>query len=88
LLHLACEKSKSVKGANKVAKEKDTNLQGEVLQTKGSIQQPWGEMSNEDYIFVEDNLNKIVERLQDKYGGTKEEVLAKIKAIADSEKEE
>ncbi len=71
-----------------MAKEKDTNLQGEVLQTKGSIQQPWGEMSNEDYIFVEDNLNKIVERLQDKYGGTKEEVLAKIKAIADSEKEE
>jgi uncharacterized protein YjbJ (UPF0337 family) len=51
-----------------------------VTMRKGSIQQQWGNI--EDEYFVEDNVDRLVERIQDKYGGTKEEILNKIKEIA------
>ena len=51
-----------------------------VTMRKGSIQQQWGDI--EDEYFVEDNVDRLVERIQDKYGGSKEEILNKIKEIA------
>jgi len=62
-------------------KQKDNiDFKAMVTMRKGSIQQQWGNI--EDEYFVEDNVDRLVERIQDKYGGTKEEILNKIKEIA------
>ncbi len=62
-------------------KQKDNiNFDAVVTMRKGSIQQQWGDI--EDEYFVEDNVDRLVERIQDKYGGSKEEILNKIKEIA------
>jgi len=62
-------------------KQKDNiDFDAVVTMRKGSIQQQWGDI--EDEYFVEDNVDRLVERIQDKYGGSKEEILNKIKEIA------
>ncbi|MFP4457013.1 MAG: hypothetical protein ACLFPS_05080 [Clostridia bacterium] len=65
-------------------KQKDNiDFKAIVTMRKGSIQQQWGHI--EDEYFVEDNVDGLVERIQDKYGGSKEEILDKIKEMADKE---
>lgn len=62
-------------------KQKDNIDFDAVVQMKrGSIQQQWGHL--EDEWNVDDNVDRIVERIQDKYGGSKEDILAKLKEIA------
>lgn len=64
----------------------DIHYEGLVTMRKGSIQQQWGDI--EDEYFVEDNVGLLVERIQDKYGGTKEDIFNKIKEIAEKEEKE
>lgn len=68
-------------------KQKDNIDFDAVVQMKrASIQQQWGRI--EDEWNVDDNVDQVVERIQDKYGGSKEEILGKIKEIAEKEEEE
>lgn len=67
-------------------KQKDNIDFDAVVQMKrASIQQQWGRI--EDEWNVDDNVDQLVERIQDKYGGSKEEILGKIKEIAEKEEE-
>ncbi len=67
-------------------KQKDNIDFDAVVQMKrASIQQQWGRI--EDEWNVDDNVDQVVERIQDKYGGSKEEILGKIKEIAEKDEE-
>ena len=51
---------------------KDT-LEGKWEQVKGDVQKKWGKLTNDDLDVVKGDAKKLVGKLQEKYGMTKEE---------------
>jgi len=48
-------------------------LKGEWNQMKGSVKQKWGELTNDDLDQIEGNRDKLVGRVQERYGHSKED---------------
>ena len=51
---------------------KDT-FEGRWEQVKGDVQKKWGKLTNDDLDVVKGDAKKLVGKLQEKYGMTKEE---------------
>lgn len=49
-------------------------LRGEWNQLKGSVKQKWAELTDDDLTHIEGSRDKLVGRLQERSGRTKEEV--------------
>lgn len=43
-------------------------LKGEWNQMKGSVKQKWGELTDDDLDYIEGSRDKLVGRLQERYG--------------------
>ncbi|AWT48353.1 CsbD family protein [Psychrobacter sp. YP14] len=52
---------------------KDT-FKGEWKQLKGNIKQQWAELTDDDLTHAEGSFDKLVGRIQERYGDTKEKV--------------
>ena len=48
-------------------------LKGEWNQMKGSVKQKWGELTNDDLDQIEGSRDKLVGRIQERYGHSKED---------------
>ena len=48
-------------------------LKGEWNQMKGSVKQKWGELTNDDLDQIEGSRDKLVGRVQERYGHSKED---------------
>ncbi|MGE6330062.1 CsbD family protein [Psychrobacter pacificensis] len=46
----------------------DNTLKGEWKQLKGSVKQKWGELTDDDLDQVEGSRDKLVGRIQERYG--------------------
>lgn len=47
-------------------------LKGEWNQLKGSVKQKWGELTDDDLDQIEGNRDKLVGRVQERYGHSKD----------------
>ncbi|WP_227429173.1 CsbD family protein [Psychrobacter sp. I-STPA6b] len=56
---------------------KDT-LQGEWKQLKGSVKQKWADLTDDDLAHVEGSRDKLVGKIQERYGQLKDEVEAQV----------
>ena len=52
---------------------KEHTLKGEWNQMKGSVKQKWGELTNDDLDQIEGSRDKLVGRVQERYGHSKED---------------
>jgi uncharacterized protein YjbJ (UPF0337 family) len=50
------------------------HIEGNWGEMKGSIRQKWGLLTDLDYLQIAGNRDKFIERLQERYGHTREEV--------------
>lgn len=48
-------------------------VQGKWKQLKGSVQEKWGELTNDELDQIDGNKDQLAGKLQEKYGWTKEE---------------
>ncbi|MGM8885057.1 CsbD family protein [Psychrobacter sp. 1U2] len=48
-------------------------LKGEWNQMKGSVKQKWGDLTNDDLDQIEGSRDKLVGRVQERYGHSKED---------------
>lgn len=48
-------------------------VEGKWKQFKGSVQEKWGELTNDELDQIDGNKDKLAGKLQEKYGWTKEE---------------
>ena len=48
-------------------------LGGKWQQMKGSIKQQWGKLTDDDLDYIDGTRDRLIGRLQEKYGVTKEE---------------
>lgn len=48
-------------------------LKGEWNQLKGSVKQKWGELTDDDLTYIEGSRDKLVGRVQERYGKAKDE---------------
>lgn len=51
---------------------KDT-MKGKWEQVKGNVQKEWGKLTNDDLDVIKGNSKKLVGKIQERYGLTKEE---------------
>ena len=49
-------------------------LKGEWNQLKGSVKQKWGDLTDDDLTHIEGDRDKLVGRVQERYGHSKEEI--------------
>jgi len=59
----------------------DLNIKGNWNQIKGKLQQKYGDLTNDDLMFIEGKENELLGRLQDRMGKKKEEVIGEIKSL-------
>ncbi|MBR9831535.1 CsbD family protein [bacterium] len=59
----------------------DLNIKGNWNQIKGKLQQKFGDLTNDDLMFIEGKENELLGRLQNRLGKKKEEVIGEIKSI-------
>ena len=60
-------------------------LKGKWKQLKGSIQERWGELTDDEVDQIEGETQRLVGLLQEKYGYTKEKAEAEVADFLDSE---
>ena len=48
-------------------------LKGKWMQIRGAAQQTWDELTDDDLAEIDGNVDKLVDKLQEKYGYTHEE---------------
>jgi len=53
-------------------------LQGKWKQMKGSVKQQWGKLTDDDLEIIDGQKDKLVGRLQERYGITKEEAARQV----------
>lgn len=53
-------------------------VQGKWKQLKGSVQEKWGELTNDELDQIDGNKDQLAGKLQEKYGWTKEEAETRI----------
>jgi uncharacterized protein YjbJ (UPF0337 family) len=58
-------------------------LKGNWKQLKGSIQERWGELTNDEVDQIEGERTQLVGKLQEKYGYTKERAEGEVAAFLD-----
>ena len=49
-------------------------LKGDWNQLKGSVKQKWADLTDDDLMHIEGSRDKLVGRVQERYGHTKEKV--------------
>ncbi|WP_112323561.1 CsbD family protein [Oceanibium sediminis] len=54
-------------------------LKGKWNQLKGSAKQKWGELTNDELDQIEGNQDKLVGRIQERYGKAREEAEREVK---------
>ncbi len=54
-------------------------FKGKWEQVKGSVQEKWGKLTDDDLDVIKGNSKKLVGKLQEKYGMTKEEAEKEVK---------
>ena len=59
----------------------DLNIKGNWNQIKGKLQMKYGDLTNNDLVFIEGKENELLGRLQDRLGKKKEEVIGEIKSL-------
>lgn len=59
----------------------DLNIKGNWNQIKGKLQQKFGNLTNDDLMFIEGKENELLGRLQNRLGKKKEEVIDEIKSV-------
>jgi uncharacterized protein YjbJ (UPF0337 family) len=59
----------------------DLNIKGNWNQIKGKLQQKYGDLTNDDLMFIEGKENELLGRLQERMGKKKEEVIGEIKSL-------
>lgn len=59
----------------------DLNIKGNWNQIKGKLQQKFGDLTNDDLMFIEGKENELLGRLQNRLGKKKEEVIGEIKSV-------
>ena len=59
----------------------DLNIKGNWNQIKGKLQQKFGDLTNDDLMFIEGKENELLGRLQNRLGKKKEEVIDEIKTL-------
>ncbi|NBG67255.1 CsbD family protein [Acidiluteibacter ferrifornacis] len=59
----------------------DLNIKGNWNQIKGKLQQKFGDLTNDDLMFIEGKENELLGRLQNRLGKKKEEVIDEIKSV-------
>lgn len=59
----------------------ELNIKGNWNQIKGKLQQKFGDLTNDDLMFIEGKENELLGRLQNRLGKKKEEVIGEIKSI-------
>jgi len=58
-------------------------LKGQWKQIKGKVKEQWGKLTDDDLAVIEGNFDRLVGRLQDRYGETKEAARAKVESFMD-----
>ena len=53
-------------------------VQGKWKQMKGSVKQQWGKLTDDDLEIIDGQKDKLVGRLQERYGITKEEAARQV----------
>ena len=53
-------------------------VKGNWHQMRGEAKQQWGKLTDDDLTYVEGSMDKLVGKLQDRYGWAKEEANAKV----------
>ncbi len=62
-------------------------LKGKWKQLEGSIKQKWGKLTDDDMNYISGSAEKLVGKLQERYGWNKDEAEKEYKqAMADAEK--
>lgn len=61
-------------------------LQGKWKQFKGSVQERWGELTNDDVDQVEGEFEQLVGRIQERYGIAKEDAERQVEEWMDKQK--
>lgn len=51
-----------------------SQLTGRWNELKGKVKQKWGELTDDDIAQSEGNIDVLIGKIQQKYGGTKEEI--------------
>lgn len=62
----------------------DDVLQGNWKQIKGSVQEKWGELTNDDLDQIRGNRKQLVGKVQERYGKTREEAQEEVDEWMDS----
>ena len=48
------------------------SLKGKWMQMRGDVKQTWGELTDDELMQIEGNMDKLVGKLQEKYGYSRE----------------
>lgn len=59
-------------------------FEGKWNQLKGSVQQKWGKLTNDDLDQIEGNRTKLAGKIQEAYGKSKDEVEKELKEWEDN----
>ncbi|MBW8350452.1 CsbD family protein [Bacillus sp. IITD106] len=51
----------------------DDQLKGKWKQVKGEVQRKWGKLTDDDYDVIQGDAKKLIGKIQERYGVTKEE---------------
>ena len=61
----------------------DLKLKGNWNEVKGKLKQKYGELTDDDLVYVEGKEDELYGRLQNKLGKKKEEIASEIKKLTD-----
>lgn len=61
----------------------DLNFKGNWNEVKGKLKQKYGELTDDDLVYVEGKEDELYGRLQNKLGKKKEEIASEIKRLID-----
>ncbi|MBI2954336.1 MAG: CsbD family protein [Chloroflexi bacterium] len=56
-------------------------FKGRWNELKGKVRQRWGELTDDEIAQTQGNLDQLVGRIQQKYGGTKEEIRRQLESM-------
>ncbi|MGF1503885.1 MAG: CsbD family protein [Chloroflexi bacterium] len=62
----------------------DDVLEGKWKQIKGSVQEKWGELTNDDLDQIQGNRKQLVGKVQERYGKTREEAQKEVDNFLDN----
>lgn len=60
-------------------------IEGKWRQIRGEIKKQWGKLTDSELDQVEGNMDVLVGKIQEKYGGTREEIRRRLDAMESEE---